>query len=178
MQTPALAMAETVGVVPMPAMPMPALGGEQEPSTGVDELVCKLIDLAEQAKALELLSHLVHLNYEGAQFLSVHEFLKGRYETHLQQFDGLAEFVRTLDYLVPVCLNCGLEKLSCPLPELEAGSERHLLAYLKNLEAFGMAAKELVEVARSAEAPDVENYGADLVADSFKAAWFIKSLLR
>jgi DNA-binding ferritin-like protein len=158
--------------------PMLAVDQEAEESSGVEGLVCKLIDLAEQAKALELLSHLVHLNYEGAQFLSVHEFLKGRYETHLQQFDALAEFVRTLDYLVPVCLNCGLEKLSCPLPGLDAGGGRHLLAYLQNLEAYGMAAKELVMTARDAEAPDVENYGAELVADAFKAAWFLKSVLR
>jgi hypothetical protein len=53
-----------------------------------------------------------------------------------------------------------------------------LVTYLTNLEDFGMKSKELAEMARSVGAPDVENYAAQLVEDSFKTAWFIKSTLR
>lgn len=162
---------------PLVAMGLGEGGEAGEPKTGVDELVCKLLELARQARSLELASHLIHLNYEGRGFLEVHAFLKGRYETHLEQFDALAEFVRTLDYLVPWDFCCSTDELPHPLTPGCAGEEL-LLCYLRNLEAYGMAAKELVEVARSAEAPDVENYGADLVADSFKAAWFLKATLR
>jgi hypothetical protein len=53
-----------------------------------------------------------------------------------------------------------------------------LITYLKNIEDFGMQAKDLGSLARKVEAPDVENYAAQLVDDSFKSAWFIKSTLR
>lgn len=151
--------------------------GEGEAKPGVEALVGQLLALARQARALELASHLIHLNYEGRSFLEVHAFLKTRYETHLEQFDALAEFVRTLDYLVPWDLCCSLDELRHPLGP-GCNNDELLLCYLRNLEDYGMAAKDLVAAARSSEAPDVENYGADLVADSFKAAWFLKALLR
>lgn len=144
-------------------------------STG--ELANNLLQMAQQAKALELLAHLVHLNYEGEEFLEIHAFLKGRYEAHLEQFDALAEFVRTLDYLVPWDLDFSLCQLEhCPGAGSTAAEQ--LLCYLKCSEAFGLKAKELAKCARSADAPDVENYAADLVADAFKTAWFLKATLR
>lgn len=140
-------------------------------------LVGGLLRLAGHAKAMELMAHLVHLNFEGREFLEVHAFLKERYGAHLEQFDVLTEFVRTLDFLVPVGLNCSMSQLPYQLSD-GASSELLLLQYLRNSEAFGMGAKELVKLAREADAPDIENYGAELVADAYKTAWFIKAMLR
>jgi DNA-binding ferritin-like protein len=171
---------QTPFIQPLPeeqAYLLPPEDEDSEAGAGVEALVLKVLALARQARALELASHLIHLNYEGRGFLEVHGFLKGRYEAHLEQFDALAEFVRTLDYLIPWDFCCSTDELPHPLTPGCAGEEL-LVCYLRNLEAYGMAAKELVECARCAEAPDVENYGAELVADSFKAAWFLKALLR
>jgi DNA-binding ferritin-like protein len=140
-------------------------------------LVGGLLRLAGHAKAMELMSHLVHLNFEGREFLEVHGFLKERYEAHLAQFDVLTELVRTLDYLVPVGLNCSMSQLPYQLSDESTGAAM-LLQYLRNTEAFGMGAKELVKLAREADAPDIENYGAELVADAYKTAWFLKAILR
>ena len=53
-----------------------------------------------------------------------------------------------------------------------------LITYLGNLEKVGMQAKEIGEMAREVQAPDVENYMAELVGAMFKASWMIKSTLR
>jgi hypothetical protein len=41
-----------------------------------------------------------------------------------------------------------------------------------------MAAKELGRLAKDTNAPDVENYAAELVESAFKGSWQVKSLLR
>lgn len=155
--------------------------GEPTPSVesdAVQRVVACMVELAGVCKALELAAHLVHLNYEGPCFLEVHAFMKGRYETHLAQFDGLTEFVRSLDYLVPMEMTTGLEALPCCMPPTGASGRELMVGYLKNLEEFGLMAKELFRVASAAEAIDVENYAAELVADTYKAAWFVKAQLR
>jgi hypothetical protein len=40
--------------------------------------------------------------------------LKDQYKAHLKQFDALGEFVRSMDYLMPMC-GCGLKDLAPPL---------------------------------------------------------------
>jgi DNA-binding ferritin-like protein len=50
--------------------------------------------------------------------------------------------------------------------------------YYKNLEELGMKCKKLMIVANKIEAPDVENYLAELCGEAFKASWMIKATLR
>ena len=148
----------------------------QKPS--VEELAKHLITLGSFVNQLYTQAHLIHLNIEGPLFLPLHEFLKEQYEAHVSQFDALAEFVRTLDYLLPMC-NRGLAGANKNLKMVKSYEPRSmLLTYLQNLDACGMAAKEVLMVARQVEAPDVENYLADLVGAMFKAAWFLKATLR
>ena len=51
---------------------------------GVARLVKHLVMLASLLKELQTQSHLIHLNYEGDNFLEIHGFLKERYEEHLE----------------------------------------------------------------------------------------------
>ena len=41
-----------------------------------------------------------------------------------------------------------------------------------------MQSKDLGIAAKEVQAPDVENYSAELVGNSFKSAWFLKATLR
>lgn len=182
--------APLAGAMAMPQLQAPALqvveaDDQDEDDQPLDlaqkagELAGALIAMAAVAKELEIQSHLIHLNYECSNFLAVHEFLKGRYEAHLEQFDALAEFVRSMDYLMPLC-RCGLESAAgCTFKHVESREPKAMLmTYFQNLEAFGMAAKELERLAGECRAVDVQNYAAELVGDSFKAAWFCKASLR
>ena len=122
--------------------------------------------------------NLIHLNFEGSNFIGVHGFLKDQYEAHLGQFDAIGEFIRSMDYLTPMCH----EGLMSATPQFKhcasyKGSEM-LGVYYKNLEEFGMMSKKLEKVAAKIEAVDVQNYLAELVGDAFKAAWQIKATLR
>jgi len=148
----------------------------QKPS--VEELAKHLITLGSFTNQLYTQAHLIHLNIEGPLFLPLHKFLKNQYEDHVKQFDALSEYVRSLDYLLPMC-NRGLASANKNLKMVKTYEPRGMLVtYLQNLEACGMASKEVLTVAKDVEAPDVENYLAELIGDMFKAAWFIKATLR
>lgn len=137
-----------------------------------------LVHCAAFAKELETQAHLIHANYEGANFLSVHEFLKDQYEQHLTQFDALVELVRAMDFLPPMC-SCGLKEAAQGFENVSEYDGRHmLLVYLRNLEQLACLAVGLEEAAGECRAVDVQNYAAEVVAACKKAAWFLKATLR
>jgi DNA-binding ferritin-like protein len=145
---------------------------------GVAQLAKHLVMLASLLKELETQSHLIHLNYEGSNFLEVHAFLKERYEEHLEQFDTVAEEVRSLDHFMPMCA-CGLKEAMPPFQNVESHEGRSmLLSYYVNIESMGYLAKEIDQVAAEVGAPDVQNTMAELVGSAFKTSWMLKSILR
>ncbi len=165
----------------MPPEAEERLEEEQEQEQGgasVEELISGLVSLSSYVHQLYVQSHLIHLNIEGPLFLPIHEFLKEQYEAHIAQFDALAEFVRSMDFLMPMCQKgmLGAYKGFKHVKSYEA--RESLTIYLKNLEACGFMAKDLGQLAKQVQAPDVENYAADLVGMMFKASWFLKSTLR
>jgi DNA-binding ferritin-like protein len=151
---------------------------EVEPKVTADELITQLVAMGSYLNQLYLQAHLIHLNIEGPLFLPVHKFLGKQYSAHIDQFDALSEFIRSMDYLMPMCAK-GLQGAYKGFKHVKSYEAREMLTvYAKNLEAAGFMAKELVELARKVEAPDIENYLADLVGQMFKSAWFLKATLR
>ena len=175
-QTVPVPQAPVVQEVPQPQekpkTPGKSKGGD------VGSFIQQCISLCSYLKELETQSHLIHLNYEGGNFLGVHAFLKDQYEAHLEQFDTLAEFIRSMDYLMPMC-GMGLADASPGIQRVTSykGTEQ-LGVYYKNLEELGMKAKKLEPIAQKVGAIDIANYLADLTGQAFKAAWFIKATLR
>jgi len=157
---------------PKPKAPAKSKNGD------VGSFIQQAISLCSCLKELETQSHLIHLNYEGANFLGVHSFLKDQYESHLEQFDTLAEFIRSMDYLMPMCA-CGL-KDACPQFQAVTSYKGNdmLATYYKNLEQTAALCKKLEPAAQKVGAIDIANYMADLVGQMFKAAWFVKATLR
>lgn len=144
----------------------------------VGAFIQQCISLSSYLKELETQSHLIHLNYEGSNFLGVHAFLKDQYEAHVEQFDTLGEFIRSMDYLMPMC-GCGLADASPGIQKVTSYKGTEMLAvYYKNLEELGMKCKKLEPIAAKIGAIDIQNYMADLTGQAFKAAWFIKATLR
>lgn len=164
----AMAMAPAPEAGPsMPVMPEPRL-----------ETARCLVQCAAFAKELETQAHLIHLNYEGSNFLSVHDYLKEQYEAHLEQFDALAEFVRSMDYLMPLCA-CGLKEAVEGFENVaDRDGRQMLMTYCQNLCQMACMGKALEQCSGAAGEVDVQNYAAELVAASNKAAWFVKSILR
>ena len=151
---------------------------DEEPKASVQDLISGLVSLSSYLHQLYVQSHLLHLNVEGPLFLPIHEFLKGQYEAHIEQFDQIAEFVRTMDFLMPMCER-GLLSAYKGFKHVKSYETREgLTIYLKNLETCGMSSKDLQKIAKEVDAPDVENYLAELVGAMFKASWFLKSTLR
>lgn len=167
-----------MGHVPMaPEGVMTALQGAKDEKKEL--LLQAMVRLAAFLKELETQAHLIHLNYEGSNFLSIHGFLKEQYELHLQQFDKVAELVRTMDMYMPMCA-CGLKDAVSPCFEnvkSYAGMQQ-LSAYLNNLEQMAQMAKDAEPMAQCVGAIDVANYMAELVGSAFQGAWFVKASLR
>lgn len=144
----------------------------------VDNLIYKLVEFSSYIYQLNTQAHLLHLNLEAPFFLAVHKFLKKQYEQHIEDFDTLSELVRSMDYLMPMCQKglLGAYKNFKNVSTYEARPS--LTLYIRNLEAGGFMGKEVVDLAREVEAPDVENHAAEIVGHMFKAAWMLKSTLR
>ena len=171
--------AETPLVQPVPQpQDKPKAPAKSKANGDVGAFIQQCISLCAYLKELETQSHLIHLNYEGSNFLGVHAFLKEQYQTHLEQFDTLAEFIRSMDYLMPMC-SCGLKDAAPPMQTVTSYKGTDMLGvYYKNLEELGMKAKKIEAVAEKVHAIDIQNYMADLVGQAFKAAWQIKATLR
>ena len=152
---------------------------KKAPSKGnVDTFVQTLTGLAAYIHELQIQSHLIHLNYEANNFLAVHKFLKKQYELHLKEFDDIGEYVRSMDYLLPMCHE-GLMYENKEFDHVKSyAPEEMLMTYYKNLENLGMMSKKIQESARKLKAIDIENYMAELCGNAFKSAWMIKATLR
>ena len=150
----------------------------EETRVTLQDLLLQLVALSSHLHQIYTQSHLIHLNVEGPLFLPIHKFLKKQYFAHVDQFDQVTEFVRTMDTLLPMCEK-GLLGAYKGFKHVKSYDMREMLiTYLGNLEKVGMQAKEIGEMAREVQAPDVENYMADLVGQMFKASWSIKATLR
>jgi len=171
--------------MPMPqpeALPQPQAKpkapGKSKSNTDVGAFIQQLISLAAYVHQLQVQSHLMHFNYECSNFLSVHKFLGKQYEAHQDQFDKLGEFIRSMDYLLPMCHE-GLMSASPQFKHCPSYKPQEMLTtYYKNLEELGMMSKKLEPIAAKIGAIDIQNYMAELCGDAFKAAWFIKASLR
>ena len=144
----------------------------------VGAFIQQCISLASYIKELQTQAHLIHLNYEGSNFLGVHRFLRKQYEAHEDQFDKLGEFIRSMDYLMPMCSK-GLANAGPGIQHVASykGTDQ-LAVYYKNLEELGMKTKKLEPIAAKVGAIDIQNYMAELCGEAFKTAWMIKSTLR
>ena len=144
----------------------------------VGVFIQQCIALCAQLTELRTQAHLIHLNYEAPNFFGVHAFLKEQYELHQDQFDKLGEFIRSMDYLMPMCAK-GLAD-SCPEFKNVTSYKANdmLITYYKNLETFAMHCKKVEALAATAHAIDIQNYIAELAGEIFKAAWTVKATLR
>lgn len=174
------------GTPPQPTEPTPEgevqpVGNNPTPKSkkeGPAKLANELIQLSAQAAHLMLQSHLIHLNYEAANFYGVHKFTKEQYEKHQAQLDRIGELVRSLDFLMPMCEKglLGCDKKFDHVDSYQPGSM--LYTYCQNLERLGFAAKKAAKLAEKMEAFDIENYCGELIEQSFTDAWMVKATLR
>ena len=164
------------GVVPEP-QPKPKAPAKSK-ENDIGSFIQQLIGLASYVHQLQVQAHLLHLNIEGANFLGLHKFLGKQYEAHLKQFDKIGEFIRSMDYYLPICY----EGLMAACPEFKHctshKSNEMLGVYYKNLEELGMKTKKIEAISAKVHALDVQNYMAELCGDAFKDAWMIKATMR
>jgi len=151
---------------------------EEDDKKRMDTFIKSLIGMTGYTHELQTQAHLIHFNYEAQNFLAVHEFLKTQYEAHQEQFDKLGEFIRSMDFLLPMCRK-GLLEGSAKFEHVKSYEPKSMLmAYLKNLETLASQCKKVQVAARKNKVIDVENYLGELCGDLFKAAWMIKATLR
>lgn len=143
-----------------------------------ENLVFGMVSFASYLYQLNTQAHLLHLNIECPEFLALHAFLKEQYEQHIADFDTVSELVRSMDFLMPMC-QCGLMDSYKKFKSVKTyDAKAGLTLYTKNLEAGAMMAREVVDMAKEANHPDVENEVAAIVGNLFKSAWMLKSTLR
>ena len=139
----------------------------------------KLVLLAAFAKELQTQSHLIHFNYEGSNFLAVHQFLKDQYELHTEQFDTLGELVRTLNYWMPMCSKGLKESLGPCFKHCDCYEGNAMLStYYRNLESFSSMVKMVEPDAQETQHYDIANYLGELIGQIWKTCWMVKATLK
>lgn len=160
-------------IEPISQDPKPKQKGE-----GPGKLISEMIQLLSFSEQLRVQAHLIHFNYEGGNFIGIHKFLKKEYELQQEHFDRLGELTRSMDYMVPMCMK-GLLSAYKKFKHCDTYEPGLMLCtYIDNVEEFAMTCKKVRKTAIKNDAPDIENYMAELVEDSFKSSWFLKATLR
>lgn len=150
----------------------------KQKSEGPGKLISEMLQLLSFSEQLRVQAHLIHFNYEGANFTGIHAFLKDEYEMHQHHFDKLGELIRSMDYMTFMCMK-GLLGAYKKFKHCESYDPKEmLLTYMENLEDFAFMSKKVAKSAKKVDAIDIENYMAHLVEVSFKASWFVKATLR
>ena len=144
----------------------------------VDNLIFGMVELASYLYHLNTQANLLSLNLESPNSLSMSEFLKEQYKRHLCDFNLMAEKVRSMDYLLPMCEK-GLMGAYKNFKNVKSYDSRDsLVTYVRNLEDCGFKAKDLYDTAKEVGAPDVEASMAEIIGNLFGAAGKIKATLR
>jgi len=144
----------------------------------VDNLIFGMVELASYLYHLNIQANLLSLNLEGANSLGMSEFLEEQYKRHLCDFNHIAEKVRSMDYLLPMCEK-GLMGAYKNFKNVKSYESRDsLVTYVRNLEDCGFKAKDLYDVAREVGAPDIEACLAEVIGNLFQYAGKIKATLR
>lgn len=150
----------------------------KQKNEGPGKLISEMLQLLSFSEQLRVQSHLIHFNYEGANFTGIHAFLKDEYEMHQHHFDKLGELIRSMDYMTFMCMK-GLLGAYKKFKHCESYDPREmLLTYMENLEDFAFMSKKVAKSAKKVDAIDIDNYMAHLVEVSFKASWVVKATLR
>ena len=144
----------------------------------VDNLIFGMVELASYLYHLNTQANLLSLNLESPNSLSMSEFLKEQYKRHLCDFNLMAEKVRSMDYLLPMCEK-GLMGAYKNFKNVKSYDSRDsLVTYVRNLEDCGFKAKDLYDTAKEVGAPDIETSLAEIIGNLFGAAGKIKATLR
>jgi len=158
-----------------------SVGNEPQPKTKKESparLASELIKVCAHLTQLQIQAHLVHLNFEGGNFHGIHRFTRKQYRQHQEQFDRVGELIRSLDFLLPMCSK-GLLGTCKGFKHIESYDAKGMLVpYITNLEALGTMLKKVIKLSQKEDAPDVENYLAQLVEEMFIASWQVKATLR
>jgi DNA-binding ferritin-like protein len=143
---------------------------EQVPtSPEPDHCLCdQLVVLCSYLLALRDQAHLIHLNYIGTDFISVHAYLKERYEEHLDHFDTIAEYVRAYGKMMPMSIN----ELRNAYPDFNG--KECICAYLENITKLTDLTRAIEKTATAERSIDVANSLAEIAAAAGKTAWFLR----
>lgn len=122
-------------------------------------------------------SHVAHVNVIGRNFQSDHALLGGIYEELQDQIDIIAELLRSLDEMMPCCLEdvqAGSQVSTAPM---EGDSDSLLTEVQIDLEQLKGCYEELITVASEEGHDEIANYAQDRVLSLAKHIWMLRSTL-
>ena len=159
-----------------PAYPSPEPTQEAADEEADDCFCQQLVVLAALSHEVQMAAHLLHFNYVGANFFSVHEFLKGEYEYWLETFDLIGEYVRAYGALMPAS-HAELLAVQPAFEGMMSTAECALTRYRDDTLQLKELAIAVEAAAGESRAIDVQNSMAEIVAHIGKSAWMLQALL-
>jgi DNA-binding ferritin-like protein len=143
----------------------------------MNDLITKLTEVFATNFVAYYRSHVAHVNITGRNFYSDHKLLKKVYVNQQANIDTLAEFLRTLDTLMPECL-LDVQDLSAISDHMVAGDSDQLLRLVcEDLETLVELYRELETEAESAGQDQIANYAQEQLTNLTKQIWMINSTI-
>lgn len=146
-----------------------------KPQNDGADVTAALLELASFTTHLQLQSHLLHLNYRGANFLSVHEFLKEQYQRHQAEFDVIGELIRAAGSAMPNTAQA-LLTLSPTFIHADSNDPAAICgSYIENLSNQAALAADIHNHPGCRCAIEIPNAMAGIADSAKKAAWLLDS---
>lgn len=123
--------------------------------------------------------HNLHWNVVGQQFMSIHSFTEGQYDTYFGYYDDVAEALKMQGQRPLVRMKDYLAVASIQELEDKNFSPCEVLSIVKaDMEEMNQLAKEIREVAGEEDDFAVSNMMEDHIAANKKQLWFIESMTK
>ncbi len=118
-----------------------------------------------------------HWNYEGKEFISIHEMLEKQVETHSETGDALAERIRLMGHKVPTSLKIFSDKATLRPFSEEAGREEILQKLAEANEACFISFRKLSKEAEAAGDDGLVDLLGGIIRQLEVYAWKLRSEL-
>ena len=141
------------------------------------DLINKLTEVFNTNFVAYYRTHVSHVNIVGRNFYSDHKLLQKIYEELQGDIDTIAEFIRTLEAVMPESLGTVIEGSKIDDLDVFGSADELLESVLKDLTALISLYRELEEIAEEDDEDQISNFAQDRETVFTKFSWMLRATL-
>ena len=141
------------------------------------DLINKLTEVFNTNFVAYYRTHVSHVNIVGRNFYSDHKLLQKIYEELQGDIDTIAEFIRTLEAVMPESLATVIDGSKIDDLDVFGSADDLLASVLTDLTTLISLYRELEELADEADEDQIGNFAQDRETVFTKFSWMLRATL-